>query len=392
MFKLIERINSLRIVHLCLSNFYYDNFSYQENLLVRQNIKDGHNVLVIASTESLDKNGSVSFLSCSKYLGSDGANVVRLPYNEFVPKKIRHKFRSYDGLFNELSKFVPNIIYFHGISAYELLVVKKYKILNPKVKFIVDVHSDKNNSATNWISKNFLHKVFYKSIFQSTLPYIDKVFCCSMEAMDFAIELYGAPKEKAEFYPLGGFCLDDQEYNSKREKQREQLKLTDNNIMLLQTGKFNKKKKLLEALENFIKVDDPSLVYIVAGSLEQDIKDDALKLISLDKRINYIGWVDAERIESLLCASDVYIQPGSQSATMQQSLCLRNPVVLDNVKSHYPFVKGNGWLIDSTDELEGIFNVIVKSKDNLNSMSKFSFSIAHNLLDYKKLAHRIYVI
>lgn len=379
----------MKIAHLCLSNFYYDNFSYQENLLVRQNVKDGHDVVVLASIESLDKNGIIKFLKPGKYLGSDGACVIRLPYNSSVPKKIQHKVRSYDGLLGQLNIIVPDIIYFHGLSAYELMNVKRYKLLNPNVKVILDCHSDKYNSATGLLSK-LLHNIFYKKIYKSVLPVVDKVFCISMETMDFAIDFYKTPEDKIEFYPLGGFCLGDQEYNNKREKQRKQLGLTDNNIMLLQTGKLNKKKKLLEALENFIKVDDPSLVYIVAGILEQDIKDDALRLISLDERINYIGWVDAERIESLLCASDVYIQPGSQSATMQQSLCLRNPVVLDNVKSHHPFVKGNGWLIDSTDELENIFSLVAKNKEDILSMSENSFIIAKRLLDYKVLAQKIY--
>lgn len=380
----------MKIAHLCLSNFYYDNFSYQENLLVRQNVKDEHDVLVLASVESVDNKGKVKFLSPNRYLGDDGALVIRLPYNAFIPRIIQHKFRSYSGVLSQINSFAPDVIYFHGLSAFELLNIKKYKLLNPKTKLILDCHSDKYNTATGFISKTILHNIFYKSIYKSILPFVDKVFCISVEAMDFAVDFYDTPKEKVEFYPLGGFCLDNDEYTTIRTNQRHQLALLDSNIMFLQTGKFNKKKKLIESLENFIKVKDPSFVYVVAGNLEPDIKEEALKLIGSDERINYIGWVDAEKIQSLLCASDIYVQPGSQSATMQQSLCLRNPVILANVKSHYPFIDNNGWLIDDTDELEGIFSMIAKNKNNILNMSEKSFNIAKSLLDYKVLAQKIY--
>ena len=38
-----------------LSNFYYDNAYYQENILPVQNKKDGHEVFIIASTENMNK-------------------------------------------------------------------------------------------------------------------------------------------------------------------------------------------------------------------------------------------------------------------------------------------------------------------------------------------------
>ena len=44
----------MKIAHICLSCFYIDGFSYQENELVRQNVSDGHDVLVITSTETIN--------------------------------------------------------------------------------------------------------------------------------------------------------------------------------------------------------------------------------------------------------------------------------------------------------------------------------------------------
>lgn len=377
----------MKIAHLCLSCFYYDNFSYQENLLVQQNVKDGHEVIVIASRESIDSDGKMCFQETGNYIGSDNALVYRVDYNHNVPKKIQNKVRSYEGILKILNAFKPDIIYFHGISAFELLTLKAYKSFNPKVKIIVDVHSDKNNSATNWQSRYLLHKMFYIPIFKAVQPDIEKVFCCSLEAMDFAIDFYGASKDKIEFYPLGGFCLEDTEYNKYRKEMRKSLNV-NSKIMLLQTGKINSKKKAVEALKNFIKVKNDNLVYVIAGTLEDDVKLEMLSLIESDTRIKYLGWVSSNQIQALLCACDIYVQPGSQSATMQQALCSRCPVILDDVKSHQVFVKNNGWLIQNSNEMEKIFQQLNQS--DLEQMSNNSFGIAKQLLDYKTLARRMY--
>lgn len=381
----------MKIAHLCLSCFYYDGFSYQENLLPRQNIVDGHETIIIASTESIDKQGKITFLGKDKYQGSDGCLVYRVPYSKSLPPLIRPKVRSYEGVYEILKDFKPDVVYFHGISAYELLVLKKYKRLNPDAKIIVDVHSDANNSGTNWISKYFLHKFFYRSIFQMTLPVIDKIFCISMECMDFAIEEYGAPKEKTEFYPLGGDCLEDDEYNVRRKNMREKLNINDEKILILQTGKINKKKKAVEALSQFIQVKSDKFRYVIAGTLDEDVKDDIMDIIKTDKRIKYIGWVDSNEMKDYLCASDLYMQPGSQSATMQQSLCLRNSVIIDNVKSHKPFVNENGWLIDDISDISDILKKISCRPEIINDMSQKSYQLSLELLSYKKLANRIYL-
>ena len=90
---------------------------------------------------------------------------------------------------------------------------------------------------------------------------------------------------------------------------------------------------------------------------------------------------------NLLCAADIYVQPGTQSVTMQQSLCCRCVVILDKVKSHYPYVNENGWLIQSQEELNDIINSI--DKVDLSKMQRKSFKIACKLLNYVTLSKRI---
>jgi len=109
-----------------------------------------------------------------------------------------------------------------------------------------------------------------------------------------------------------------------------------------------------------------------------------------DHRIQFVGWKSAEELRDLLCAADVYIQPGTQSATMQMSLCARCAVILDDVPSHRPFISGNGWLLNREVSLDDAIGQVVEHVDELPLMAERSADVAAKLLDYRILSARLY--
>lgn len=55
----------MKVLHLCLGNYYIDNHSYQGNMLPKFHKKMGYNVEVIGSLLSFDENGKRSYLDKS---------------------------------------------------------------------------------------------------------------------------------------------------------------------------------------------------------------------------------------------------------------------------------------------------------------------------------------
>lgn len=379
----------MKIAHLCLSCFYIDGFGYQENELVRQHVIDGHDVVVIASTETMGADRRVTYVEPSTYMGKDGAKVIRLPYRKFLPHKIARKLRSHPGVFRLLEDINPDVILFHGLCGWELFSVAKYKRKRPHVKIYVDSHEDQNNSARNYISMHLLHRLYYRFIIKRCKKYFEKVLCVSIETMDFVENNYGVSRAELEFYPLGGRVFDDAEFAARRERGRTSANVADGHVMLLQSGKMGPRKKVLESLRAFTQTEGDHLRLILAGTFDETLSQDAEVLVAADTRISYLGWKDVEELGDLLCAADVYVQPGTQSSTMQMSLCARCPVVLDDVPSHAPFVKGNGWLLSKTEDLISVFSAISEAPEALAPMSARSFEIASHLLDYRALAARI---
>ena len=92
----------MRILHLCLSNWYIDNVSYKENEIIREHVANDHDVTVIASTEVLGSDGKLIYTNPCKYMGSEGANVIRLSYVNWLPHLLSRKLRIYSDLFNHL--------------------------------------------------------------------------------------------------------------------------------------------------------------------------------------------------------------------------------------------------------------------------------------------------
>lgn len=377
----------MKIIHFCLSSFYIDNQLYQENELVRQHVEAGHEVLVIASTEVFDDKGNISYCQSCEYTGADGAKVIRLPYSFWLPHFIASRLRVYPGIHALLEKISPDVIMFHGASAWALNVVAHYVSCNKNIIFNIDSHADTVNSAHGLLSLEILHKRFYAPILRNAMRFSGPLLCVSKSVMKFAEEVYEVPPDRLEFFPLGGRILNEKQINISRCKFRDRIGLSDNEILIVQSGKQNHLKKLLLSLRSFVQIDNKNLRFIIAGILQDDVKEECERIISSDSRINFIGWQDSESMTELLCAADIYLQPGTQSATMQHSLCCGCAVILDDIDAHRPYVDGNGWLISTEEDLKVIFKMLASL--DINKYKTVSLKIAEEKLNYVHLANRI---
>ena len=175
----------MKIIHLALGNWYVDNYNYQENELPRQNLKDGNDVYIVASTEIITSKGQLEYVQACTYYNEDGIKVTRLPYRKIINKFITRKVRAYCGLLKILNEYKPDIIFFHDSASLAIVSAAKYKRKHPNVKLLVDAHSDYHNSAQNFLSKYILHKIIYRIFYQISKKQIDKYFYITYETMKF---------------------------------------------------------------------------------------------------------------------------------------------------------------------------------------------------------------
>ncbi len=377
----------MKVLHACLSNFYIDGFAYQENELVRTHVEAGHDVVVVASTETFDEQRRLTWVEPAEYVGTDGARVIRIPYRRWLPHRVARKVRSYPHVAAILEREAPDVVFFHSVAAWELRTFATYQRAHPESVLNVDSHEDSINSARTPASRLF-HRRFYGPIVRSALDVISPVLCVTIQTMDFVHETYGVPRADLEFFPIGGRALDDDEYARRRDTTRAQYGVDEDDVLLLQAGKMTAAKRLGDTLEALADVASPHLRLLLAGSIGDDVADQVSGMIAADERVSFVGWKQPDELVDLLCAADVYVQPGTQSATMQMSLCVRCAVIIEDSPSHRFYVNGNGWLVTGRDDLRASIAEIAAAPERLPEMAARSLEFARAKLDYRQLAER----
>lgn len=379
----------MKIAHVCLAGAYTEGMSYQDNMLVDINRSDGHEVLVVSDCMKFQDNRLVE-TPPEDYITANGARLVRLPFDWTGPRYLTNKIKRCSRLMPLLEEFAPDVILYHGVIGWELLTLGKYKEKYTETRIYVDSHEDRHNSGTNWVSLTFQYRILTRWLIWRVLHQIEKIFCISLEVRDFMKDVLDLPDEILEYYPLGGIVVPDEERQRIRREQRKLLGLADTRILFFHSGKLDRKKRTLEILNAFRSVKTGNARLLVAGSIEDNARNLIEPAIAADDRVIFLGWKGREDLNALMCAVDVYVQPGGQSVSLQHAICSGLPVLVFPYPSHEPFLRDNGFFVRTEADMAKRMTEIVDAPENLPAMRAASYEVAYDLLDYRKLAARIY--
>lgn len=379
----------MKIAHIGLACFYTEGMTYQDNLLSEQNARDGHEVLYISNAAKFVDGIVVETGYEDKMDG--GVHLVRLPYERFFNRFATGKLRRVKGLYKQLEDFAPDVILSHGLQYWSVLDVIRYKKDHPEVKLYADTHADYYTTGTNWLSRKVLHGIFYRHLAQKALPYLEKYFYTKVECQQFSVELYGIPEDRMEFYPLGGTVLPEAEYQALRAKRRAELGVEEGTPLLIHAGKLEPKKRTDALLRAFAAVPELDARLAVIGSIPEEHKAELTRLIEADSRVLYLGWKSGEELGEYLCACDLYCQPGKVSAIMQNAVCRNCPLLL---YPHPGYVKDFDWgnirWVRTEEDMAAAFRALAEGTLPLADMAEGSARCARELLNYQKLAERLY--
>ena len=380
----------MRIVHIELAGFYNENMSYQTNMLVKQNCKDGHQVLIISSNYQWC-GAQIQRVPAGESMTDEGARLIRVPYFPSLENFILHKVRYARGVYNILKDFGPDVILSHSLAYWSVRDAIRYKKEHPEVRFYADTHTAYENSGTNWLSRHILHQIFYRSLVQLALPYLEKYWYIGIGEKKFSQEVYGVPESRMECYPLGGELFPRKVYEEKRNRRRAELGLAQNEILLVHTGKLGPLKRTAELLQAFSNVHELKARLIIIGAIPEETKTEILTQIDQDYRVEYLGWKNADDLMEYLCACDLYCQPGSGSATLQNAICCGCPVVAFPIDSYVELLDcGQFFWVQTQNDMEEVFRKIAEDTSVLLSKTEKAWECAREVLDYRKLAARLY--
>ena len=348
----------MKILHVCLASHYTEGMAYQDNQLPDQNAQDGHDVLVVSDCFIYQSNNLIEVPEECKTL-DNGVRLVRYKYSKVINDFISSKIRKVSKLSSLLDEFNPNVILFHGVAGWEMLTVANYKKKNPACHLYIDSHEDIHNSGTFWVSMFFQYYIFNKTIVEYIKKHVDKFLYISEESKDFLKGVYKLSDDEMEFYPLGGTVVDEDVKNKNALYIRKKHNLISNDIIVIHSGKLDARKKTSLLLNALSRIKDERLKIFIIGSIPDDMRSTLIPLMNKDHRVFFVGWKNNDELIQYLCAADIYFQPGTQSATLQNAICCGAPVALFPYKSHKQYVNGNGFYIENEDDCVNVFKKIL---------------------------------
>lgn len=383
----------MKITHLCLGSFFVDNYSYQENVMPKHHKLLGYDVSVIASLQSFDKDGNPSFYEyASSYDNEYGIPVIRLEYKKGIQKLVR-KLKLYVGTYETLVKENPDILFIHGVQFGDIPKVVKYIKENPHVAVYVDNHCDYSNSATNWISKNLLHKLLWKRMAKKIEPYTRKFYGVLPARVDFLVNLYGISEEKVELLVMGA---DDENVveaknPSVKANIREKYNIKSDDFLIMTGGKIDGfKTQTLLLMEAVRKINRNDVKLIVFGSVTQDLKENVENLAD-GEQIQYIGWINSSESYKYFAASDLAVFPGRHSVFWEQVAGLGIPMICKywNGTTHVD-LGGNVKFIknDTSEELINIIMELINNQDAYDNMKTIAIEKGMENFSYREIARR----
>lgn len=377
----------MKILHCCLSNFYAEGFGYQENLLPKANRMAGHDVSILASCETYvaGETGMVLVEPCS-YTNEDGCFVTRVPYRKGLPLFLARKVRAYEGVWEQIEKMRPDVIFFHGMSGYEMMTVARYGRKHPETRLCCDNHAAFVNSARTFFSKNVLHKGMYRYWVARSLDAFDAVYAIAPECADFLVDIYGVPRDRVEMAYLGDFVEPEDAYRAKRGCARRRLGVGDEEVVLAHSGKLTSEKRTKDILDAMRRVTDPRLRLVIAGNADPDVKKVIDTAIARDSRISFAGWRGREDMVELLSGADVYVQPGTPSSTAQTALCCRCALTVRHAPIYFDLLGEDGWYIEGPESIAALLTAILNEGGKLDAERARAFSISKERLDYRRFS------
>ena len=379
----------MKITHLCLCGPFTDNFSYQENLLTKYHRKLGFEVSVITSQYIYNKNGQLNIDDRSVYRNEYGIKVIRL--RTLFNTSTNFKFKRYKGLYKSLNYEKPDIIFIHGLQFLDIKKVVLYLKRNPDVKVFVDNHADFSNSATNWLSKNILHKLLWRKMAHLINPYTERFYGVLPARVDFLNKIYKLPSDKIELLLMGA---DDEKVKEAKNKDirkniRKKHKIKDDDFLIVTGGKIdNAKRQTLLLMKAIKQIKNENIKLIVFGSIIKELEKE-VKSLADGKKIQYIGWMQSEDCYKIFAAADLGVFPGRHSVLWEQAVGTGLPCIFKywHGTTHVD-LGGNCEFIynDSIEEIITKINKIVNNRNLYNKMRSVAESRGMSRFSYYEIA------
>lgn len=367
-----------------------DNFTYQDNLLPKYHKKIGYDVSIITSRYIYDTKGKITMDKRASYTNENNIKVIRLGIRN--DKALSSKFKRFVNFYETLERENPDIIFVHGCQFMDLKEIVRYIRVNPDKKMYIDNHADFSNSASNFLSKNILHKIIWRYLARLAEPYTEKFYGVLPARVDFLEEVYKLPEKKIELLVMG---VDDERVKKTKQAQKEskirqKYGINRDNFLIVTGGKIDcNKSQTLLLMEAINSINNPEIRLLVFGSIAPEYKDKFTGLLS--DNVKYAGWIEPQDTYMYFNEADLVCFPGLHSVFWEQVVGLGKPCVFKYIEGFTHIdLGGNCKFIyeDSVEEIISVINKIANNQRLYEHMKKVAINKGMQTFSYRAIAEK----
>lgn len=375
----------MKILHIAPLSPYNVGWSYQDNLLPKYQKKSGHDVRVIVSPFENSANGKI-FVGEEDFDLEDGIHVYRR--SRKFGNRFLGKFISYTYVYDVIKNFKPDLIMIHSLMTLSVFQAIKYKKnLNPECVIIHDNHLDENiGKKKNKLFTNLFYG-YWAIINKFSAKYISKYYGVTPWRMDFIENRFKIKRNKIDLLIMGA-DVDDINFSERRNyrKQIDDTFNTNDKFLIVTGGKIDQNKKIAELMQAVKFMENTAL--LVFGKVADNYRNE----IEAAKNENtlLVGWLDSEKINGCLLASDLAIFPGQHSVLWEQACACKIPCLFGYWDGMEHVNNGGNSEFIKDVSVEGLKTVIEEYRftDKYYRMKKVAESDATDIYSYIDIAKK----
>lgn len=384
----------MRIVHICAH--YQDKLGYQEHHLGKSMKEAGHDVFFITSDVHFafpDYDNTMKHIIGDKYVGTGlflsdyGCEIHRLHGSI---KKFTGTIWLF-GLRKKLRELNPNVIICHTIFSWSAIRVLYYREFH-YCKIIFDDHNTINLIRKDRVSRMiyfFFRKLFSKRFLKISY----KLVGISETCIDVMKNYFGLSGEKVKMIPLGTDMNIFNRDQTKRIEYREQMNLTDRDILIVYTGKVYEVKNvhlIIIALDQMTLPDKDRFIVNIVGDVAasyQKVLNETIEKSNI--RVVIHPSMPVDQLSKVYNAADIAVWPDHlTTSTIDASAC-GCPIICSNYMPER-VKNNNGLLVKPGDliSLKEALLLLIKDDQTRNIMGQNGIEYVKKELSWSAIAQK----
>ncbi len=333
----------MRIVHVI--GHYVPGLGYEENYLPKTEAMMGQEVVLITSTripkalkDTLSKHSLITVTSADKSgTRESGLTVLRLPSVPEVYGQILLV-----GLRKALRKLKPDIVHAHGAFSPNSVICAALQRKGGYALF-VDDHTSYDLKTKKGLKAAYIASIrqFYHnystavSKFLPVTPAAAKTLQLELQIPSAQITLTSLGADNGLFTPSA----------ESRRITRKQLGLSDQDVLVICTGKFGTEKRvdlLVRAFSSIKSAGNNTIRLLLAGSARLDYMREVRSLcrqLGVDGRVMFYDFLPRRELAAFYNAADIGVWPGSHTITVLEALATGLPCIVPSTSEYAPLVR-----------------------------------------------------